>query len=130
MKSYIKRFKEIGPGEVGIVGCKNASLGEMINGLSSKGIAVPDGFATTADAFRLFLSHNELQQQLKTLLNQLDKKHFSNLRQIGSQARKLMLEAEMPEALQHAIVTAYNELCSGNDIEVAVRSSATAEDLP
>ncbi len=130
MNSYIKKFNKIGIADTAAVGGKNSSLGEIFSKLSSKGIPVPDGFATTAFAFEEFLSHNLLHSRLFDLIQQLDKKNYSNLRDTGSKARKLMLDAELPKNFQLAIVHAYKELCGENYFEVAVRSSATAEDLP
>ncbi len=128
MQAFIKKFKEIGIADVPSVGGKNSSLGEMFNNLASKGVAVPDGFATTAFAFWTFLDFNKLQQGLVQLLQQLDKTNFSNLKTTGARARALILEGTMPEALAKEIVQAYHQLGSG--LAVAVRSSATAEDLP
>jgi pyruvate,water dikinase len=130
MKSFIRQFKETGIADIAAVGGKNASLGEMISKLSSKGIPVPDGFAITSEAFESFLTHNLLQPKLKDLMQQLDKKKYSNLKEKGAIARKLFFEAELPKDLQLAIVQAYKKLCGDNYFEVAVRSSATAEDLP
>ncbi|HYK55095.1 MAG TPA: PEP/pyruvate-binding domain-containing protein, partial [Flavisolibacter sp.] len=128
MQTFIKRFKDIGIADVPSVGGKNSSLGEMFNHLASKGVAVPDGFATTAFAFWTYLDFNKLQQRLVQLLSGLDKPNFSNLKIIGAQARALILEGTMPDALAKEIVQAYHQL--GSNLAVAVRSSATAEDLP
>jgi pyruvate,water dikinase len=126
---YIKQFKEIGIADVPSVGGKNASLGEMFSRLSAKGIPVPDGFATTAFSFTTFLHYNHLQEPIAILLRKLDRQHYSNLRETGAALRKLMLSAEMPIDIALAITQAYRQL--GPDaIAVAVRSSATAEDLP
>ena len=130
MSLYIKTFKEIGISDVAEVGGKNASLGEMFSNLSSKGIQVPNGFATTASAFETFLSNAKLQEQLLGLMKQLDRTQYANLKEIGAKARKILLEAELPKDLQAAIVEAYKTLCDKNYFAVAVRSSATAEDLP
>lgn len=130
MNTYVKKFEEIGIDDLPSVGGKNSSLGEMFSKLSSRGIAVPDGFATTAFAFEEFLTKNTLQPKLHDLLSELDKEKYSNLGVIGSKARAVLLAAELPEQLQSAIIIAYKELCGPEDCEVAVRSSATAEDLP
>lgn len=130
MITYIKKFKEIHIGNISSVGGKNASLGEMFSKLASKGIPVPDGFAITAMAFEEFLTHNSLHSRLYQLMLQLDKVNFSNLKETGAKARKCLLEATLPVNLQRAIIHAYKDLSGGPDIEVAVRSSATAEDLP
>ena len=130
MNCYIKPFKEITINDVPQVGGKNASLGEMFCKLDAKGIKVPDGFATTAFAFEEFLSHNSLPSPLQQLMVNLDRNNFSNLKETGRKARSLLMNAELPKTLQAAILQAYRELCKGPVIEVAVRSSATAEDLP
>jgi pyruvate,water dikinase len=130
MANFIKKFKEIGITDVPEVGGKNASLGEMFSKLSEKGIAVPDGFATNALAFWTFLDYNKLWERLLHLLSTLDRKSFSNLKTIGREARELILQAEMPHDIVIDIVHAYRELCNDGDLAVAVRSSATAEDLP
>lgn len=129
---YCIPFSEITNKDVSIVGGKNASLGEMIHHLSSKGITIPDGFATTADAFRFFIDENNLKHQLQNLLSKLNTKQFTNLNETGEAARKLLSEAKIPETLQQQIKIAYRDLCKKNnhEVDVAVRSSATAEDLP
>lgn len=123
-------FALISNKDVALVGGKNASLGEMFNNLHPLGISIPDGFATTADAFRLFLKENKLEEPLQKLLESLDLKEFSNLIDISQNARRLVLQASLPDRLQREIIESYNDLCKGNEMEVAVRSSATAEDLP
>ena len=130
MNLYIKHFSEVGIDDIASVGGKNASLGEMISKLSARGISVPGGFAITAFAFGEFLTANSLHSALDELLLQLDKKNYANLKEIGAKARQLLLDAELPKSVQLAIIQAYKELCSGKYFEVAVRSSATAEDLP
>ncbi|MFN3405052.1 MAG: phosphoenolpyruvate synthase [Cytophagaceae bacterium] len=130
--SYIIPFSKIGLNDVAKVGGKNASLGEMINILGSKGIKVPDGFATTAEAYWYFLDMNEIRHTLTEILSELDTVNFSNLTDIGRRARSVMQSAEMPVKLTAEIRHAYKELCEkyGATVDVAVRSSATAEDLP
>jgi pyruvate, water dikinase len=130
MDNLIKKFSEISAADVATVGGKNASLGELFSKLAEKGINIPDGFATTASAFRDFLDKNKLSDPLHELMAQLDKQDFSNLKEIGNKARELFLSAKMPKALQDSIVQAYKALCKDQLFEVAVRSSATAEDLP
>ncbi|MGN6297097.1 MAG: phosphoenolpyruvate synthase [Ginsengibacter sp.] len=130
MNEYIKKFSETGIRDTAKVGGKNSSLGEMFSNLSSKGIAVPDGFATTAYAFEEFLTQNALHSKLDELMHQLDKNHYANLNETGAKARELMLAGELSSAFQSSILQAYKELCGADDCEVAVRSSATAEDLP
>ena len=126
----IKKFRDIHISDVPSVGGKNASLGEMFNELSSKGIVIPDGFATTASAFRYFLEYNSIAIPLKKLLDSLDTKTFKNLKETGARARSLIENAKMPGDLSNEIIKAYQQLCNNNYFEVAVRSSATAEDLP
>ena len=94
MNNYIKQFKEISIADIAIVGGKNSSLGEMFSKLSSKGIPVPDGFASTTFAFEEFLTQNLLQLPLNDLMLQLDKKDYLNLKETGAKARKLLLDAE------------------------------------
>ncbi len=130
MDTFIKKFKEIMINDIPIVGGKNASLGEMYNQLSSKGVRIPNGFATTAEAFWLFLKENCLEEPLQHLLKGLDRKNFSNLNEISSVARQLILEGTLSDAFSEAIIDSYKDLGSDHDIAVAVRSSATAEDLP
>ena len=130
MTSYVKKFSEISIADIGIVGGKNSSLGEMFNKLSSKGIRIPDGFATTAFAFEEFLTQNTLHSPLYHLMQKLDRDKFVNLKEVALKARELLLNASIPRNLELAIIRAYKELCGDNYFEVAVRSSATAEDLP
>lgn len=130
MHSYIRKFSEIGIKDLPLVGGKNSSLGEMYSQLASKGIQVPDGFAITATAFGEYLKLNMLHVPLRKLVDDLDKKDYTNLKEIGSQARNMLLNAALPAELVDAIGQAYNDLTKGKDEDVAVRSSATAEDLP
>ena len=126
----IKKFNSIHISDVPSVGGKNASLGEMFNELSSKGIVIPNGFATTASAFRYFLDYNSITIPLKKLLDTLDTQTFKNLKEIGAKARSTIQNANMPDDLSKEIINAYKELCNNDYFAVAVRSSATAEDLP
>ncbi len=118
--------------DVPIVGGKNASLGEMIQQLMPKGIAVPSGFATTAHAYRQFIQRNELDEKLRSLFADLDVDDVHNLQQRGREARSLILRAPFPTDLEVAIRDAYRDMSNQYDseVDVAVRSSATAEDLP
>jgi pyruvate,water dikinase len=129
---FVLPFREVGITDIPIVGGKNASLGEMLQQLSPKGINVPDGFATTAHAYRYFIEIAGLETKLRQLFAELDVDDVLNLRQVGKQARALILQTPFPDELQEAIVKAYQQLCAryGADTDVAVRSSATAEDLP
>lgn len=132
MKPYILNFSEINLNDISLVGGKNASLGEMFSNLSGKGISVPDGFATTAEAYQLFLKENNIEKKLTDLLSELDTDEFSNLKKIGKEARALMMSAKLPETLASEIRDSYQRLSKKykQPIQVAVRSSATAEDLP
>jgi len=130
--SYIRWLEDLNSEDVPSVGGKNASLGEMIQTLKDKGILVPDGFATTATAYRLFLQKNNLTEPINNELKAL-KSGKSPLEKVGKKIRKLIRNAEFPEELTEAILKAYQELCARYDteeVDVAVRSSATAEDLP
>ncbi|MEB3166980.1 MAG: phosphoenolpyruvate synthase [Cyanobacteriota bacterium] len=120
-------FEAVGIGDIGEVGGKNASLGEMIRELSAEGVSVPGGFATTAAAYRLVLEQAGLAERLRQILNGLDADDLPALQAAGEAARRLLLEAELPAALTEPIRQAYRAMGAG---AVAVRSSATAEDLP
>jgi pyruvate,water dikinase len=146
-------FEEVGIADIPLVGGKNASLGEMIQQLTGKGVRVPTGFATTAHAYRYFIQGAGLEEKLRELFSDLDVEDVNNLRIRGKQARSLILNTPFPQDLQDAIASAYLKLCQryGYDaqlcdrfdpeyqeqckqetqaVDVAVRSSATAEDLP
>jgi pyruvate, water dikinase len=125
-------FEDCGIADVPIVGGKNASLGEMIRNLRAKGIRVPTGFATTARAYRLFMEFNGLDAKLRELFRGVSMENLQKLRDVGSRARAMVLDASLPGDLERAIAAAYAELCKqyGANTDVAVRSSATAEDLP
>lgn len=130
MDSRIKKFNEIAINDIGVVGGKNASLGEMYTKLTSKGVCVPNGFATTSAAFWEFLKENEIQEALKMLLTQLDRESYSNLETIGEKARNYILNGTFSASFSDEIKSAYQNLCKDSNCAVAVRSSATAEDLP
>ena len=120
-------FEQVGIEAIADVGGKNASLGEMIRELAADGVQVPGGFATTASAYRHFIEANALGPSLRSLLAQLDTGDLTALQQAGRACRQLLLQAALPESLAAAILAAYQQLgCPA----VAVRSSATAEDLP
>ncbi|MBF8436018.1 phosphoenolpyruvate synthase [Halanaerobiaceae bacterium Z-7014] len=125
---YIKWFEEIGKGDINLVGGKGANLGELTN----NGVNVPPGFSITAEAYRNFLVENNLQDRIKSLLVGLDTENASELQQLSREIRGFMAEGEMPEAIKADILEAYEQLkAKGVKTEnVAVRSSATAEDLP
>jgi pyruvate,water dikinase len=151
--AFILWFEEVGIEDIPLVGGKNASLGEMIQQLGRQGVRVPTGFATTAHAYRYFIQQAGLEQQLRQLFADLDLDDVLNLRERGKQARALILNTPFPTELQAAISSAYLRLCErygqdgdfcdrfqgdyaeecrkfASDLDVAVRSSATAEDLP
>jgi len=130
MSELILKFNEIGIADVSKVGGKNASLGEMYNNLSAEGISVPNGFATTSQAFWYFVDANNIRNKLKDLLLTLDRINFTNLKLIGKLARALFIKATIPPDIAEAILNEYRILCGKEYFEVAVRSSATAEDLP
>ena len=132
MENYIRQFNEIDINDVPEVGGKNASLGEMYQKLTSKGIQVPDGFATTSDAYWLFLKEAQLKESIFVEISKLDKKDFSNLREVGSAIRTSIAKADFPQAIKSSLEHGYNTLVKkyGSQISLAVRSSATAEDLP
>jgi pyruvate, water dikinase len=150
-QALILWFDEVGIADLPLVGGKNASLGEMIGQLASKGVNVPNGFATTAAAYRYFIAQAGLEPKLHQIFADLDVDNLQNLRLRGEQARSLMLNTPFPQALELAIANAYTQLCSQSgsgadgdllapmhtdlveclhNTDVAVRSSATAEDLP
>ncbi|MDX1431623.1 MAG: phosphoenolpyruvate synthase [Gammaproteobacteria bacterium] len=127
----IRWFDAIGMKDVAAVGGKNASLGEMIGGLAAAGVKVPGGFATTADAFGEFLAGADLAKRIARVLDGLDVEDVVALAEAGRRVRTMVSETPLPEALEHAIRDAYARLAEGrDDVAVAVRSSATAEDLP
>ncbi len=129
---YIRRFRELGIDDVPLVGGKNASLGEMYQALSGEGVLVPNGFATTAQAYRDYLAHNDLETRIREALTQLDVDDVDALATTGAQIRGWIVDAELPPQLASEIGAAYTEMSAeyGADTDVAVRSSATAEDLP
>jgi pyruvate,water dikinase len=130
--NYIRRFSELGIDDVPLVGGKNASLGEMYQALTGKGVRVPNGFATTAQAFRDYLKHNDLTDRIGSTLESLDVDDVDALATTGAQIRGWIVDAELPPQLSEEIVAAYREMEQeyGPEADVAVRSSATAEDLP
>ncbi|WP_013321725.1 phosphoenolpyruvate synthase [Gloeothece verrucosa] len=152
-QALILWFEEVGTKDVGLVGGKNSSLGEMIQQLMPKGINVPTGFATTAYAYRHFIESAGLEAKLRELFKDLDVNNVRNLQERGKRARSLILNTPFPEDLNNAITLAYRRLCErygydasvcdqleaedrqeceiqSQNVDVAVRSSATAEDLP
>ncbi|MFN3880632.1 MAG: phosphoenolpyruvate synthase [Nitrincola lacisaponensis] len=130
MQDYVIRLDQAGMGDVDKVGGKNASLGEMIHQLKDMGVRVPGGFATTAQAYRDYLQHNGLVDKINALLDQLDSNDTRALADTGRTLREWIMAGEFQPALDAAITEAYQTMSEGQDISVAVRSSATAEDLP
>ena len=131
MAEYVVWFENLGRGDVEQVGGKNASLGEMISNLSAAGVSVPGGFATTARAFRDFLEHNDLVSKINEALTRLDVNDVLALRETGEKVRGWVMDAPLPEELERQIRDAYARLAGDDEqLPVAVRSSATAEDLP
>ncbi len=147
---YIRWFKDLTIKDIPSVGGKNASLGEMYAKLTSKGMKVPNGFALTADVYWDFIKENNLDKKIKETLRGLDKKDIKELARVGSKIRKMILDSKFPKQIEKEIISAYHELSelaykkdaksagrspipsrrNGSGIGVAVRSSATAEDLP
>ncbi len=131
MVEYVVSLDKLGAHDVEHVGGKNASLGEMISNLAGAGVSVPGGFATTSQAYRDFLELSGLNDQIHAALDALDVDDVNALAKTGAQIRQWIMEAEFPEKLNAEIRTAFAALSQGNpDMAVAVRSSATAEDLP
>ncbi len=130
---YISFFKDLMIDDVAKVGGKNASLGEMYQNLSSKGVSVPNGFATTSDAYWLLLEENCIKQKIKEILGEVDISDTAELQKKGKEVRELILASKLPRVLEDEILEAYKALSKEYDtefVDVAVRSSATAEDLP
>ncbi|HVT35501.1 MAG TPA: phosphoenolpyruvate synthase [Nevskiaceae bacterium] len=132
MSKNVLWYSELGMHDVEIVGGKNASLGEMIRNLAKSGVRVPDGYATTAAAYREFLSHEGLAERINAQLKALNIDDVQALAAAGKSIRAAVIKAPFPAALEQEIRAAYDKLVaqSGAEISVAVRSSATAEDLP
>jgi pyruvate, water dikinase len=133
LNPHVLWLHELRLADLAQVGGKNSSLGEMIGNLSKLGVSVPGGFATTADAFREFIAHNDLSQRIFDRLATLDVEDVDALVQAGGEIRRWVIEAPLQPALDEAVRVAYRKLCQdagASDVSVAVRSSATAEDLP
>lgn len=123
-------FNKLGKDDVEIVGGKNASLGEMISNLANAGVSVPNGFATTAEAFNRFLNETGLLDKINAELKGLDVDDVEKLAEVGAKVRAWVIAQALPKDLEDEIRTAFDTLTGGQDVAVAVRSSATAEDLP
>ena len=130
MEPYIIGLNELGMKDVEVVGGKNASLGEMISNLSGLGVTVPGGFATTAGAYRDFLKSDGLDLKIRGVLERLDVDDISALAEAGRNIREWILDTPLPDRLTRNLETAWQQMSGGRNISVAVRSSATAEDLP
>ena len=131
MTVYILEFDQLTINDVEKVGGKNASLGEMIGNLSALGVSVPGGFATTADAYREFLATDGLDERINARLADLDVSDISALTAAGAAIRQWIIETPFPAAFDNALENAFKAMENGNSaLKVAVRSSATAEDLP
>ncbi|TMO69200.1 phosphoenolpyruvate synthase [Pseudoalteromonas aurantia] len=132
MQDYVLWYQELGMQDVPRVGGKNASLGEMISNLSNAGVQVPGGFATTADAFNEFLEQSGLNEKIHTILDTLDVDDVNTLAKVGSEIRQWIIDTPFQPELNKAIHDAYNTLHgeTNSDVSFAVRSSATAEDMP
>ncbi|MRI34363.1 phosphoenolpyruvate synthase [Endozoicomonas sp. OPT23] len=131
MNSFVIGLEHLGSGDVEKVGGKNASLGEMISGLSQAGVKVPGGFATTAEAYRDFLAGNGLYERIHQLLDGLNIDDIRALTTAGAQIRRWIMSEPLRPEFEQAIIDGYRRMSGGNDeLPVAVRSSATAEDLP
>jgi pyruvate,water dikinase len=130
VEPYIIKLDELGMNDVEIVGGKNASLGEMISNLSNLGVTVPGGFATTSAAYRAFLATDSLDKRISDVLDDLDVDDIGALKEAGQSIRQWIMDTPLPERLRADVEKAWEEMSAGQDIAVAVRSSATAEDLP
>jgi pyruvate,water dikinase len=130
VEPFVIKLADLGMNDVETVGGKNASLGEMISNLENLGVSVPGGFATTAAAYRIFLSADGLDQRIADTLDQLNVDDIDALTHAGQTIRNWILDTPLPDRLRDELRAAWDELSAGVDIAVAVRSSATAEDLP
>ncbi|MBF01324.1 phosphoenolpyruvate synthase [Flavobacterium coralii] len=126
-------LKNVGINDIANVGGKNASLGEMLQNLTQLGVSIPDGFVVTVDAYRAYLAHNGLEQKITAIINTINHDNIESLRRGGMQVRQAFLNGKFPPEMREEIINCYHKLSEqyGQDItDVAVRSSATAEDLP
>ncbi|MFY8082460.1 MAG: PEP/pyruvate-binding domain-containing protein, partial [Rubrivivax sp.] len=133
MKRYVLRLDEVSMSDVALVGGKAASIGELTRALGPLGVRVPCGFAVTAQAFRDMIEAAGATPRLHALLDGLDKRDNAALARAGAQARAIVSACPMPAAVEAALRSAWRALaqqCAESDLRVAVRSSATAEDLP
>ncbi|MEK7167636.1 MAG: PEP/pyruvate-binding domain-containing protein, partial [Patescibacteria group bacterium] len=131
--SWILWYENISIADVSRVGGKNAAIGEMYSSLSPLGIKIPNGFAVSASGYHHFLEKADLKEKIKNILSDLDTKSIRNLQERGKKVRELILRADLPHDLAEEIAKAYQQLCGkyqDRNLDVAIRSSATAEDLP
>ena len=131
-KKFILWFDQLGIEDVPLVGGKNASLGEMYKNLISKGVNIPNGFAVTSYAYRYLLEKAGVEDEIKQILSDLNVNDMKNLQERGRKVREVIRNCHFPAELKVEIMSAYHKLCGqyGKNTDVAVRSSATAEDLP
>ena len=129
---FVRWFEEIGAKDIALVGGKNASLGEMVRNLGKKGVSVPSGFAITAEAYKYVVKEAGISQKIKDTLADLDTNDMENLAERGEKIRNLIAHSPLPKALEEEIRICYRKMEErfGKNVDVAVRSSATAEDLP
>ena len=132
MKEFVLWYQELGMHDVGRVGGKNASLGEMISNLANAGVQVPGGFATTAEAFNEFLEQSGLEAKIHNVLDTLDVEDIGALNEAGKDIRQWIIDTPFQPELEEAIKEAFVKLQgdAGDEASFAVRSSATAEDMP
>ncbi len=130
--AFVLWFDQLRNDDVGLVGGKNASLGEMYSELTSKGVNIPNGFAVTAKAYFHLLDSNDARKKIQGILKDLNTKDLHNLQERGHKVRQLIRSLEFPQDLKDALFEGYKNMCLqyGDNVDVAVRSSATAEDLP
>ncbi len=133
LKPFIMWFDQISINDVGLVGGKNASLGEMYRNLKSKGVNIPNGFAITAEAYKHLLKHGGIENEIESAMEGLDTHDIDNLKKRGKKIREIILNSPFPPDLEEEILKSYKDLSNAyktENVDVAVRSSATAEDLP
>ncbi len=129
-KKLVLFFNEISKKDLSLVGGKNASLGEMMNSLSPKGVRIPNGFAVTTESYKTFLKENKIEKELKELLKKYNRNSTKSLRETGRKAREIIMKGKFPEAVENEIKNSYRKLSQKNLNSVAVRSSAVCEDAP
>ena len=131
-RAFVIWFADLSIKDVGLVGGKNASLGDMYAHLKDQGVDVPNGFAITSQAYKFFIQEAGLEEKIQNILDGIKKDDIDSLRAAGEEIRNLILSAQLPQSLNAEIEKAYQKLCElyEENTDVAVRSSATAEDLP